>query len=87
MGGGNKGESLHTLSRPRSVLSILLTHIQVTVSVLPEQEACFSSPLDGASVIACMSRLMVGSLVYLGSRPVLWLSSTIGYRERERKGW
>lgn len=50
-------------------------------------EACFSSPLDGASVIACVSGLMVSSLVYLGSRPVLWLSSTIGYRERERKGW
>lgn len=46
-----------------------------------------SDPLDGANVIACVSRLMVGSLVFLGSRPILWLSSAIGYREMGQEGW
>lgn len=65
----------------------LLTQSQVTVSVLAEQEVCFSDPMDGANVIACVGRLVSGSLVCLGSRPILWLSSTIGYREREQEGW
>lgn len=47
----------------------------------------FSDPVDGANVIACVGRLMIGSLVFLGSRPILWLSSTIGYRERGQEGW
>lgn len=65
----------------------LLTQMQVTVSMLAEQEVCFSDPMDGANVIACVCRLMSGSLVFLGSCPILWLSSTIGYRERGQEGW
>lgn len=41
----------------------------------------FPDQADGANVVACVCRVVIGSLVFLGSRPVLWLSSTIGYRE------
>lgn len=51
------------------MLFSLLTQMQVTVSMLAEQEVCFSDPMDGANVIACVSRLVVGSLVFLGSCP------------------
>lgn len=81
------GGAVHTLSRLCPMRFSLLTQTQVTVSMLVEQEVCFSGPMDGANVIACVSRLMSGSLVCLGSRPILWLSSTIGYREREQEGW
>lgn len=60
---------------------------QVTVSMLAGQEVCLPDPVDGANVLACVSRVVIGPLVCLGSRPVLWLSSTIGYRERGREGW
>ncbi len=81
------GGAVHTLCRPCSMLFSLLTQTQVTVSMLAEQEVCFSDPMDGANVIACVGRLMIGALVFLGSRPIRWLSSTIGYRERGQEGW
>lgn len=78
-----------SLSRPRSMLFSLLTpRCRRLLSMLAEQEVCFfSDPMDGANVIACVGRLMIGTLVFLGSRPILWLSSTIGYRERGQEGW
>lgn len=81
------GGTVHTLSRLCSMLFSPLTQTQVTVSMLAEQEVCCSDPMDGANAIACVGRLMTGSLVFLGSRPILWLSSTIGYRERGQEGW
>lgn len=79
-----RGGAVGTLSGPMLFSSLLG---QVTVSVLAEREVCFSNPMDGANVVACVSRVVIGPLVCLGSRPVLWLSSTIGYRERGREGW
>lgn len=45
-----------------------------------------SNPVDGANVIACVSRLRISSRVSW-ILPILWLSSTIGYRERGQDGW
>lgn len=82
---GGWGGTVHTLSRLCSMLFSLLTQGQVTVSMLAEQEVRFSDPVDGADVIACVSRLMVGSLVFLGSRPILWLSSTLATGRGDRR--
>lgn len=59
-----EGGAVRTLS---DAFFSLLTQSQVTVSMLAEQEVCFSDPMDGANVIACVGRLMSGSPVCLGS--------------------
>lgn len=48
--------AVRTLSGPCSMLFSLPTQAQVTVSMLAEQEVCFSDPMDGANVIACVGR-------------------------------
>lgn len=49
-GGGGCSHTVRALFRVFS----LLTQTQVAASVPAEQEVCFSDPVDGASVIACV---------------------------------
>lgn len=64
--------AVHTLSRPFSMLFSSLLW------------ACWHSR---KCVFPTRWTVPIWSLVILGCRPVLWLSSTIGYRKRGREGW
>lgn len=50
---GGGGRCSHAVRALFHVFS-LLTQTQVAVSMLAEQEVCFSDPVDGASVVACV---------------------------------
>ena len=59
---------------------VLSPQTQMTASL------CFSDDGRHQSDSLCC-RMVIARLVFPGSRPVLWLSSSIGYRKRGREEW